>query len=149
MTIVATITTASGDVISLDKFLTPDGRVPGFQRMEEEALKAPGVDGVRYRDVGLQYPIFTVDALETATNYTAAVTQCRIYDAMNSKNVRLVISNLGGTSVYTYERVHIRRAIARPVPGVVAGSAAGVSHTAHIVTDFEMQIMQVVAGANP
>lgn len=149
MPIVATITTADGIVLSLDKFLTPDGRVPDTQMMEEEPLTSPGADGVRYRDVGLQFPVFTVDTIETQSTYTAAVTRCRLWDAMKTTNVGLVITNLGGVVSYRYARVHVSTVRARAVPGSVAGSAAGTTHAAHIAAQLEMQVMTVVPGVNP
>jgi hypothetical protein len=148
--IVATITTET-TTLSLDKFLTPNGRVPDVLVKNEEELTADGVDGRRFRDVSDRYPYFTVSTLETCATYVAAVARCREYDKMAGTNVRLTIANLGGTS-YTFGRVHvsaINPPIPRAVPGSVAGSAAGASHAAHIVCELSMVIMDVSQGINP
>jgi hypothetical protein len=149
MTIVATITTDTGTVLSLDKFLTGDGRVPDFAQVVEEELTANGVDGRRFRTVSNRYPEFTAAALETAATYAAAVTRCRIYDGMVGQNVKLQITNLGGSTVYNYLRVHVKAATPRAVPGTVAGSASGASHVAHIEASLTMVIMEIISGSNP
>lgn len=147
MPIVATITTTDDIVLLLDKFLTPDGRVPDVAQMTEEELTAPGLDHIRYRDVGRRYRQFTVDTLETCSTYTAAVTRCRVWDRMKATNVKLAISNLGG-GAYAYSRVHVEECIARAVPGAVAGSATP-SNAAHVVASVTMRIMDQVSGVNP
>jgi hypothetical protein len=148
--IVATINAPelSGVPLSLDKFTTDDGRVPDALVMVEEELTAEGVDGRRFRDVSQRYPAFTVQTLETCETYVAAVTRCRAYERIVSKNVRLTIANLGGTS-YTFPRVHVSAAVPRAVPGAVAGSEAGASHAAHVVCLMSMVIMEVPQGLNP
>jgi hypothetical protein len=116
--------------------------------MIEEELTAEGVNGRRFRDVSARYPEFTVDTLETCATYAAAVTKCRAYDGIVSKNVRLTITNLAGTS-YTFPRVHVKSAVPRAVPGSVAGSTAGASHAAHVVCAMTMVVMDVAPGQNP
>jgi len=147
--IVATITRPEipGGGLSLDKFLTEDGRVPDALVMVEEELTAEGVNGRRFRDVSERYPAFTVQTLETCATYAAAVTKCRAYERIVSKNVRLTAS-VGVTS-YVFPRVHVSAAVPRAVPGAVAGSAAGASHTAHVVCLMSMVIMEAPQGLNP
>lgn len=148
MPIVATITDEDGTVISFDKFLTPDGRVPDQEQSVEEELTASGVRGRRFRDVSERYPEFQAQTIETSSTYTTAVAQCRVYDRLNAKNVRLVISDLAGSS-YVFQRVHVKSARAVPVPGAVAGSTAGSTHAAHIMCNFTMVVMELTQGQNP
>ena len=147
MTIVATITAEDGTVLSLEKFLTPDGRIPDVAQVVEEELIANGVDGRRYRDISSRYPEFSAQTLETAATYAAAVTRCRAYDRLKTKNVKMAVS-IGGTS-YSYPRVHVKSALAIPVPGAVAGSTSGAAHAAHIVCSWSLVVMDVVQGQNP
>jgi hypothetical protein len=148
--IVATITSPDipGGTLSLDKFLTDDGRVPDALVTVEEELTAEGVNGRRFRDVSDRYPSFTVQTIETCTTYVAAVARCRAYDALIGTNVRLIVSDLAGSS-YTFPRVHVSAAVPRAVPGSVAGSAAGASHAAHVACTLSMVVMDVTAGLNP
>lgn len=149
MTIVATITRDTGSTFSFDKFLTADGRVPDWPVTVEEELTAAGVDGRRFREVSQRLPTFVVQTLETTTTYATAVSKCRQYDGIVGGIVRLVITNLGGTAVYTYERVHVRAATPRAMPGVVAGSASGSSHAAYIEATLTLVLMESTLGSNP
>lgn len=147
MPIVANILTYDGVTLYFDKFLTPEGRVPDFPKVIEEELIARGVDGRRYRLDAFRYPPFSVQTLETASNYAAAISRCRFYDAMIGDNVRLTITNLAG-GTYIYKRMHIIACRAVPMQGVVAGSAT-VANTAHVMADIDMVVMESEDGVNP
>ena len=149
MSTVATITTPFGATMTLDKFLTPDGRVPDALVTIEEELTAMGVDGRRFRDVSSRFPQFTAQILQTVTDYPAAVRQCRVYDRMVTKNVKLFINNLGSTSAYTYPRVHVWAAAPVARPGKVAGATSYDSHDAYVMAELTMSLMEVVQGQNP
>jgi hypothetical protein len=148
MPTVATITTVDGVTILLDKFLTPDGRVPDQAMMEEEALTAPGLNGTRYRDVGLQFREFTADIIETAATYDAAVTRCRVWDRMQATIIKLTISNMGSSATYRYTRVHVVSHGIVVRPGSVA-NAAQPSHAAHLIGPVTLRLMEITAGLNP
>ena len=149
MTTVATITTPYGETITLDKFLTPDGRVPDALVTIEEELTAMGVDGRRFRVVSRRFPQFTAQILQTVTDYPAAVRQCRAYDGMVSTNIKLFINNLGSTSAYTYPRVHVWAAAPVARPGKVAGATSYAAHDAYVMVDLTLSLMEVVQGQNP
>lgn len=148
MTIVATINAPSGDVFSFDKFLTSDGRVPDQPVVVEEELIAVGVDGRRFRDLGLRYPEFTAMTLETVATYQAGVTKARKYDKLVGQVVTLQITNLGGTATYSYQTVHVKAATPRVVPGAVAGSATP-TNAAHIEATLTLVLMDLISGLNP
>ena len=143
--IVASINTGTA-TLSLDQFLTPDGRIPDVAKVVEEELTAAGVDGRRFRDLSRRYQPFTVQTIETSTSYVSAVTRCREYDKMQGKNVSMSVT-IGGNA-YSYQKVHCMSATPVAVPGSVAGSATP-SNAAHIQATLTFVLMDVISGANP
>lgn len=144
---VGTITTSGSTQRVLEICKTERGAVDDARVVEEEELTAPGVDGRRWRTVGVRYRPFTATIMETATTYTAAVIAARAYDGMVGTTISLSVTL--DSVAYVFERVHVIASSVRAAPGVVAGSTAGSTHAAYVMGDLRLVVIEQEDGSSP
>ncbi len=59
---------------------TDDGWSPYQKKIQLEELRAAGVDGIRFRNVGQQFPEFQARSIQTAASYKAALALAETYE---------------------------------------------------------------------
>lgn len=144
---VGTITTADGNQYLIDIFRTERGAVEDVAVVEEEELTAPGVDGRRWRTVGNRYRPFTATILQTCLNYVSAVGQAKSYDELIGTLISVSVDLDGST--YTYPALHVSGVRMRALPGVVAGATNASTHTAYVLGELDLVVVEQEAGVNP
>lgn len=144
---VGTITTATGVQYTIDLFRTERGAVDDIAIPEEEELTAPGVDGRRWRTVGNRYRPFTATILQTCLVYTLAIQQARNYDELVGTLISLTVTI--DDVDYTYPSVHVLAVRVRAMPGVVAGADNASIHSAYVMGELDLVVVEQEAGANP
>lgn len=144
---VGTITDAYSNQYVIELFRTDRGSVEDVSVTEEEELVAAGVDGRRFRTVGNRYRQFTATILQTCASYPSAITTAKSYDDMIGTTIKLNITLTGVT--YNYQRVHVRDARMRCMPGSVAGATNAGAHTAYVMGELDLVLIEVVDGSTP
>jgi hypothetical protein len=144
---VGTITSATNKSTAFEVFITDAGRVEDVAITEEEELRAAGVDGRRWRDVGDRYRFFQAQTITSSSDYAAAIATCREFDGLIGTLCKLSVT-LSGVA-YAYSRVHVAACSAIAVPGVLSGPGLSDSNTAHVNATWTFVVVEQASGSNP
>ncbi len=115
----------------------PQGFLAEFPSTVEEELTVPGIDGARWRTVGLKHRNFTLRTVSEYVSFTAAVKAAGLM-ARASGLCDLEITTVEKT--YLYREVHILGVTPVPRRGLTTGAGASANNLAHVLAEWAITL---------
>ena len=131
----------NGSTFFFARARTAQGRVPDVPVMEEEELKDAGIDGVRFRQIYLQFEDFDMETVEDWTTRDAG-------DLLEQKYKGAVsfvgeLTTVFGGVTKKYKEVKVRAVRCDVRPGVLTGFGATTGNIGTVAAVWMLKIMKV------
>lgn len=110
----------------------------------EEELRSPGVDGARYRTLGLQEKVFNLSTIVDATAYALAITTAQSHMQLMDGNPVVWSVTMGG-ALYRYLNVHVLNVTPKCNAGPVVGANALSNSAAWVLTQWQLRLLDTTA----
>lgn len=123
---------------------TPEGWPIDQSSTDEEELRSPGVDGLRWRTTSYQHAPVVMTTLADDTSYATLIGLARKYRKCKNGLPVTVAVTIAGVN-YTFKNVHVIDVQPRVSPGGCYGAGAASGSAAHIEAVWSLILMNTAA----
>lgn len=116
--------------------------------VDEEEMRASGVDGKRWRTLSVQHQPITMQTVADDTTYALCISKARTYRKFKSGDPVIVSVAIAGVT-YTFRTVHVLDVSPQVAAGGVYGSGAASGSAAHVLATWQLILMDTAVTGEP